>query len=309
MPAGKRDQRRLGPRQYNTHLVTKLAFRIENHLHTPGSIKAMSYILKNQAKKVLWNRFKQISPYPINSKGYLTDPTHNLLPGIKLDHFESEFDSGSGNELQNKFLAVHSSSALVVNTFAPMKDDPSELDLLDVHGFRLMKFEKKLPTGLGGTPPNVDLYVENETEVVAVESKFLEYFSHKKPRFKESYTKQAFPKAEEKWLDLMERFRDSQPKHLDVAQLIKHYLGLSNTMSDTNKQVTLLYLFWEPVNADYHELFQIHRNELDEFSKDVEGTLVQFAYKSYPELWAEWKDKDIYSEHLSNLWKRYGIVM
>ena len=269
----------------------------------------MSYILKNQAKKALWNRFKQISPYPMDSKGYLTEPSHNLLPGIELEHFESEFDSGSGNELQKKFLAVHSSSALVVNTFAPMKSDPFELDMLDVHGFRSLHFEKKLPTGLGGTPPNIDLFVENETDVIAIESKFLEYFSTKTPRFKDSYTKGAFPKAEERWLDLMIRFRDGQPQYLDVAQLIKHYLGLSNTISNTDQNVTLLYLFWEPESTDKSEPFQIHRNELDEFSKEVEGTSVQFIYKSYPELWSEWKDKEIYSEHLSNLWKRYGIVM
>jgi len=269
----------------------------------------MSLILKEQAKKALWNRFKKISPYPIDSKGYLTEPAHNLLPGIKLEQFESEFDSGSGNELRKKFRAVHSSSALVVNTFAPMKDNLSELDMLDVHGIRSLKFEKKLPTGLMGTPPNLDLFVENETDVVAVESKFLEYFSHKKPRFKGSYTKKAFPKAEERWLDLMERFRDGQPQYLDVAQLIKHYLGLSNTLGHAGQRITLLYLFWEPQNTDDHELFRDHRKELDEFSKDVEGTAVNFVYKSYPKLWAEWEEKGTYKEHMRNLHKRYDIVM
>ena len=165
----------------------------------------MSYILKNQAKKALWNRFKQISPQSIDPKGYLTEPSHNLLPDIRLEHFESEFDNGSRNELQKKFLAVHSSSALVVNTFAPFKDNPAELDLLDVRGFRSLKFEKKLPAGLGGTPPNVDLYVKYEADVVAVESKFLEYFSRKRPIFKKSYRKETLPEAEE----ALERFAES----------------------------------------------------------------------------------------------------
>jgi hypothetical protein len=286
---------------------------LNGQINDPGVIKAMSAILINEAKKALWDRFREISPYPIDSKGYLTEPpepSHNLLPGVKLEHFKSAFDSGSGNELKKKFLAVHSSSALVVNTFAPFKDNPSELDMLDVHGFRSLHFEKKLPTGLKmGTPPNIDLYVENETEVVAVESKFLEYFSRKKPGFKKSYTKKAFPEAEESWLDLMERFRDGQSRYLDVAQLIKHYLGLRNTLSDTDKQVTLLYLFWEPKNADDHDLFRDHRKELDEFSKEVEGTTVNFVYKSYPELWTEWEKKGFYKDNLSKLWERYDIVI
>jgi hypothetical protein len=118
---------------------------------------------------------------------------------------------------------VHTCSALVVNTFAPFKDNPAELDLIGIHGFSSIKFEQKLPTGLGGTSPNIYLIAENETDLVAVESKFLGYFGPKKPRFKSSYTKKAFPKAEGKWLDLMERLRDGAPKYLDVAQLIKHY--------------------------------------------------------------------------------------
>ncbi len=36
-------------------------------------------------------------------------------------------------------------------------------------------------------------------------------------------------------------------RHLDAAQLIKHYLGLPNTFP--GRDVTLLYLFWEPADA------------------------------------------------------------
>jgi hypothetical protein len=84
---------------------------------------------------------------------------------------------------------------------------------------------------------------------------------------------------------------------------------LSNTIDCSTRQVTLLYLFWEPENRKDFELFQTHRNELDEFSEDVKGTSIRFVYKSYPELWTEWEEKGIYKEHLSNLWKRYGIDM
>jgi hypothetical protein len=86
--------------------------------------------------------------------------------------------------------------------------------LIGIHGFRSIKFEQKLPTGLGGTPPNIEFIAENETDVIAIESKFLEYFGPKKPRFKSSYTKKAFPRAEDRWLDLIERLRDSFTNYL-----------------------------------------------------------------------------------------------
>jgi hypothetical protein len=267
----------------------------------------MSLVLKQQAKEALWERFRSISPYQIDSKGYLKDPTHNLLPGVRLEHFESELDGGSGNELKGKFLAVHSSSALAVNTFAPMKGDPNKLNLRGINGFNSIKFEQKLSTGLSGTPPNIDLIAENETEVLAIESKFLEYFGPKKPNFSSSYTKKNLPKAEDKWLDLITYFRNSTPMYLDVAQLIKHYLGLRNTAEYANRKITLMYLFWEPENTSKFDIFEKHRNELINFTKYVSGSSIEFIYKSYPELWSEWESKRLNKKHLINLNKRYHM--
>ena len=134
----------------------------------------MSMVLRDQAKRVLWYKFRDISPHKIDSKGYVKELTHNLLPGVNRSDFESELSAGSGDELKGKFRAVHSSSALVVNTFAPFKQDPSRLNLCGVQEFRSIRFEQKLSTGLGGTPPNLDLVAENNTDVIAVESKLLE---------------------------------------------------------------------------------------------------------------------------------------
>lgn len=283
-----------------------MPFQVSGKLETPGVFRDMSFVLKQQAKEALWERFKSISPYQINSKGYLKEPAHNLLPGVRLEDFQSELSSGSGNELKEKFLAVHSPSALVVNTFAPMKDDPNKLNLCGIHGFKIIKFEEKLSTGLSGTPPNIDLLAENDTDVVAIESKFLEYFGPKKPNFSSSYTKKNLPQAEDKWLELINYFRDSSPRYLDVAQLIKHNLGLRNTAEYANRNITLMYLFWEPENTAMFDIFKRHRDELFHFAKAVEGTSIEFVYKSYPELWLEWERKGFYRNHVINLHKRYN---
>jgi hypothetical protein len=269
----------------------------------------MSMVLRDQAKKALWRKFSKISPHEINSQGYVKYPSHNLLPGIDLSDFESELSAGSGDELSSKFLAVHSSSALVVNTFAPFKRDPSGLKLCGVQGFQSIRFEHKLSTGLGGTPPNLDLVAENDTDVIAVESKLLEYFAPKKPSFSKSYRKERLPQAEDKWLALMERLRDSATKYLDVAQLIKHYFGLCNAAEYTKRNITLLYLFWEPENSSKSDPFRKHRDELYEFAHNVADTSVRFAYQSYAELWSEWMAEGIFETHVKKLQARYSIKL
>ena len=269
----------------------------------------MSMVLRDQTKRTLWRKFKKTSPHPIDSKGYVKELTHNLLPGINLSDFESELSAGSGDELKRKFRAVHSSSALVVNTFAPFKKDPSSLNLCGVQGFRSIRFEQKLSTGLGGTPPNLDLVAENDTDVIAVESKLLEYFAPKKPSFTKSYRKEKLPQAEDKWLALMERLRDSDPKYLDVAQLIKHYFGLRNNAECTKRNITLLYLFWEPENSSESDLFQKHRDELSEFATEVADTSIRFLYQSYADLWSEWIAEGIFETHVKKLQSRYSITL
>jgi hypothetical protein len=270
----------------------------------------MSFVLRDQVKKALCSKFKDIFPYrPIKSNGYLKNLTHNLLPDVNLKDFENELRGGSGDELKRKFLAVHSSSALVVNTFAPFKNYPSKLNLCRVQGFRSITFEQKLRTGLGGTPPNLDLVAENDTDVIAVESKLLEYFAPKKPSFSKSYRKERLPQAEDKWLALMESLRDSAPKYLDVAQLIKHYFGLRNNAKYTKCNITLLYLFWEPENSSKFNLFQKHRDELNDFAQEVAETSIRFAYKSYAELWSEWIAEGIFETHVKKLQARYGIKL
>jgi len=282
---------------------------VTGEFNTPGVFKEMSMVLRDQAKKSLWNKFRDISPYPIDTKGYVKERTHNLVPGVELKDFESELSAGSGDELKRKFRAVHSSSALVVNTFAPFKKDPSRLNLCGVQGFQSIRFEQKLSTGLGGTPPNLDLVTESETDVIAVESKLLEYFGNKKPRFTKSYRKERLPQAEDKWLALMERLRDSAPRYLDVAQLIKHYFGLRNTAEYTKRNITLLYLFWEPENSSKSDLFQKHRDELNEFANEVADTSIRFLFQSYEELWSEWIAEGIFETHVKNLLARYGVKL
>ncbi len=101
--------------------------------------------------------------------------------------------------------------------------------------------------------------------------------------------------------------RGSAPKYLDVAQLIKHYFGLRNTAEYTKRNITLLYLFWEPENSSKFDLFQKHRAELNKFAHEVADTSIRFFYQSYEELWSEWIAEGIFETHVKKLQARYNI--
>lgn len=251
----------------------------------------------------------------LDAKGYTETAEQNLVPGVDLDDFRADFEQGSGNELAGKFRAAHSSSALAANCFGPFVKRPQDLILCDVSGFRAVSFERKCPVGLAQarTPPNLDVVAEASGQIVAVESKCIEYLSPKKPKFADAYRDQITDvRRDGPWYAEMMRLREDPNlhRHLDVAQLIKHAFGLSNTFPDRN--VRLLYLFWEPVNADEFGVFRAHRKEIEGFAARVAGGFPSFHWASYPELWADCStaisDRWI-ADHVAHLKRRYGVAV
>ena len=265
--------------------------------------------ITKHAKEKLIERFKNCSTNKVDGKGYVFQPEHNLIPGLTMEQFNDDLREGSGDELRKKFRAIHSSSALAVNTFARWKKDPRTLSLCGVHGFNNIQFEKKCPTGLGGTPPNLDLLAEADQVIIALESKLLEYLNPKKPTFTSSYSRTQLPHAEDKWWDLLEEMRGSEPLYLDIAQLIKHYLGLVNQPGYRRRKIILLYLFWEPENRKEFDIFKKHREQIAWFADQVENTAVTFSSRSYPELWKEWESENALADHLAHLRKRYCVTL
>ena len=240
----------------------------------------------------------------------MSKPEHNLIPGIKMNDFQEDFDDDSGNELYKKFRAAHSSSALAVNTFARWRRKADSLNIFGNTNFNTLKFEGKCSTGLGGTPPNLDILLTTDDSIIGIESKFTEYLKPKKPHFSSSYQREKLSQAEDQWWSLLEKVRDGSPQYLDTAQLIKHYLGLrclNNKEAFKNHKITLLYLFWEPENWKDYDVFKAHRKEIENFTNQVKGSSVKFIAKSYPELWKEWESQIGISNHLKLLRKRYSF--
>lgn len=69
-----------------------------------------------------------------DTKGYVDRREANLVSDVCLDQLEHDLRPGDGSELSMTFCAVHSSAALAVNCFAPLKHRPEDLLLLGQHG-------------------------------------------------------------------------------------------------------------------------------------------------------------------------------
>lgn len=250
--------------------------------------------------------------------GYTRSPEENLIPVVTRKDFWEDLQGGDGSELSDsakapaKFCAAYSSSALVVNTFGPFRHSPGHLVLAGCRDFVKALFERKCPTGLKGIPPNLDFFAAGPKILVAVESKFLETLRPKKALFKDSYNYLIQTQAEPAWQGMYKALLEDPTKfhHLDVAQLVKHYLGIQNTFRDCRVAKVLLYLYWEPENADSIPEFENHRHEVALFSEEVEGSEIRFVALAYPQLWQNWSKVSEWGgmlAHLDALRQRYEL--
>ena len=263
-----------------------------------------------RAKQMLWDRYRELNPdIDVDRKGYIDDFKKNLLKPEWMQLIKEDYDRIGGRELEWKFRAVHSSASLTANHFARFKQDPDRLILLGRSGFGLPIFEKQLPTGLRGIPPNVDVFFENSECCIAIESKLLETLLPKKPYYPRSYCKEKLPYCEPEWWDFIESASGALKWFLDTAQLVKHYLGLLHHLQKIkiNKKPILLYLYWKPANSSEIREYQEHDRELGEFKKKVSGSSVHFIEMTYPELWEAWSKEPSLADHARRLGKRYFV--
>ena len=266
-----------------------------------------------RAKRALSDALKRVRPgIALDEHGYTRSLVENLVSCVEVADFEVDVAQGGGNELARKFRAAFSSTALAVNCFAPFKRNLRELHLSGLVSFSWLRFEAKCPTGLGGTPPNLDMVIERGERVIAVESKCTEHLSPHVADFAESYLDEiSDARCDTAWYCELLRLVDAPRAYrwLDAAQLIKHALGLMRTYPD--RSVTLLYLFWEPLNAVDYAHFAEHRREVAAFAERVAGPALVFESMTYADLWASW-DADVsrwLRAHLRELRERYGVAI
>lgn len=227
---------------------------------------------------------------------YAKTPEDNLIRGVSKNDFWADLESGGGHELTEmprrpaKFCAAYSSTALVVNSFGPFRRTPKMLVLAGSSGYTEARFERKCLNGLQGGAPNLDFFAVSPTSVVGVESKFLEPLETPEVKFPDQYRRAMNTRAEPVWRHVYKTLLDNPKRfmHLDVAQLVKHYLGIWHSFRSREGLKALMYLYWEPMNSDSIPEFVAHRRELSTLAAEVQGSEVKFIFLSYPQLWQMW---------------------
>jgi hypothetical protein len=212
---------------------------------------------------------------------------------------------------RTRLRTAHSATALAINSFLPWQSSPDQLPLAEWQGFDAVQFEVRCPTGLRGTPPHLDLLALREGAAVAVTVRCIEYLSRRKSAVAPSYDRLlAATPALEPWHRLLQqlRARPSAYHHVDLGGLVKYALALGRTFPD--RLTTLLYLYWEPLDAGDFDEFRRHRAELASVVEAVAGERVRFQAKSFAALWQDWSERRTppwLSSHVARLHSRYDV--
>lgn len=238
-----------------------------------------------------------------HKNGYVVNPKDNVFDFITPDLYQRDLKEGAGHELEGHFNALYSSSALCVNSFAMVKKQIAGVKFFEFKNFTSARFEKKVCTGLGGTPPHLDFFFETDSDFVGLESKFLEPLKKTTAKFAKSYFSDKNKFTELK--NLMEKY-NKYCGHLDVAQLLKHSMGIMNNCKD--KKPILIYVYWLPENyskskyADYSAL----EEELKTFASDL-NNILDFRYYTYNEIWKEISKNKNLKDYIEQVRARYSL--
>jgi hypothetical protein len=227
-----------------------------------------------------------------------------LIDGVRHEQLPVSID-------RTRQRSPHSATALAVNSFLRWQGVTDQLPLAGWTGFDAVQFEVRCPTGLRGTPPHLDLLALRGEVAIAVTVRCIEYLSRRKTAVAPSYDQLLATTAGlEPWRRQLDRLRTEPQhfRHIDPGALIKFALALGRTFPE--RPTTLLYLYWEPLDADQFEEFCRHRKEAIELADAVRGARVAFASQSFDAMWREWAARAAPSwlpDHVGRLRARYCV--
>lgn len=287
-------------------------------------MKAYEYILSKQAQWAINSGIALIGSRGQRGRpGYTTDLDRNLFQPLD-PVIRDSFKGGNGNEIvgtaekPSKMQALHSSSALGLNVFQYWEKANQVPVIATACGFcrkgndmavKIM-FEDKYPIDLKfDVPPNIDVVFHNSATSrvrrFAIECKFTEPYS---PRRHEGL-KAKYMSLDEAWKDIPATHalaksispNDNQFRHLHVAQLIKHLLGLKAAFGKGGFR--FLYLWYDVLGAES----AAHHNEIEAFSNIVWRDGVKFHSLTYQELIGRLSasHREEHGEYIKYLTERY----
>lgn len=212
-----------------------------------------------------------------------------------------------------RFDTPHSGMALTVNSFVPWQGTLDLLPLGGRLGFDAIQFDVRCPTGLRGTPPHLNLLVLRADHAIAVVVRSVEYLTRRRSSIASAYddllteTPGLMP-----WFQRLTEWRHRRLsyRHVDLPALVKYATALRRTFPD--RPSTLLYLFWEPLDASSYDEFRDHRDELLNLADGIRDAQVGFAAQSFDELWKDWSNQPApvwIGDHVARLRSRYAVSL
>ena len=172
-------------------------------MNSPNTRQAIIY---RQRK---WAAARGIKP---DANGYTQTLEENLFQPLTAVA-RADYASGRGSEMGSaagpgKMQALHSSSALVCNVFDYWCNQlllGQSLTVLTAalgapEAVKQVRFEQTYPTGLGGTPPHLDVVLQgDESKPFLIESKFTEPYERHQAYSTDAFVKSYFPDSGELW--------------------------------------------------------------------------------------------------------------
>lgn len=243
---------------------------------------------------------------PSLADGRIREPKRLLIKGVADRVWPVALD-------RVRLDTPHSSMALVINSFFPWQKDIDRLLLGAKRGFDAIQFNVRCPTGLRGTPPHLDLMALRDDHVAAATVRTIEYLKRKKSSISETYDRTlAETSGMEPWRVHLDDWRAGRItyNHVDLAALVKYATALGRTFPDRSS--TLVYLYWEPLDAASYDEFRHHRQELAALVAAVDGARVDIVTQSFDSLWQSWLDEsgpDWIAAHVERLRSRYAVSL
>jgi hypothetical protein len=257
----------------------------------------------------------------------------NLLDYLDRGLIEAAYAAAPGNEIASgKFLSPESSAALAANAFGPFFARPALLPPIPGTGMASWPAVKVTPEAIvrfpwrGGRHPCLDALVETSDALIGIESKRYEPWRPKgKATLSGAYWREGAWGARMSGYQAIRddlRRGDTDLRHLDAAQLVKHALGLRTAAARGGRKALLVYLFAEPdawpdgrpVPA---ESIGRHRVEVASFAERVHADEVDFVALTSGELLSAWR-KDpservrdharALRDHFAGVIQRAGVV-
>jgi hypothetical protein len=246
----------------------------------------------------------------------------SLVEGLDADRLRQVFataDTKGPGSRQPRLYAAQSPVMILANTMAPWLDNLDSLAVRGQRGYRDLRFEIRMPAIGGDGGLWLPGLLISPSRIVGIESETTDYLSGHRVSFSEQAEAFWTDREENGWRREMSALQqgDHGYSRLDAARLIKQYMGLrtilDSLVDDDTPSVpgSLLYLYWEPLNAARYEEFDEHHKEIELFQAAVADSDIDFVPMSYLDLWASWSREDNAPKwlamHVARLHQRYSM--